>query len=82
MDGPESADSARRSTRRHDPTMGDDVQEPGVRTDEHPLGVDRALLLDGLASLHEQGATTAGRRAPGESGSDDNHRNLDPRPKT
>ncbi|MFI9584671.1 GNAT family N-acetyltransferase [Streptomyces sp. NPDC052236] len=46
------------SIRRHDHTVGE-VEELSVRTDQRRLGVGRALLLDGLRSLREQGATTA-----------------------
>jgi mycothiol synthase len=46
------------SIRRHDPTMGE-VEELSIRTDQRRLGIGRALLLDGLRSLHEHGATTA-----------------------
>ncbi|MFJ4095138.1 GNAT family N-acetyltransferase [Kitasatospora sp. NPDC089913] len=46
------------SVRRHDPTVGE-VEELSVRADHRRLGVGRALLLDGLRSLREQGATTA-----------------------
>ncbi|NUP45930.1 MAG: GNAT family N-acetyltransferase [Catenulispora sp.] len=44
------------SLRRHD--VGE-VEELSVRADHRRLGIGRALLLDGLRSLHEQGATTA-----------------------
>ncbi|MGW6443213.1 GNAT family N-acetyltransferase [Lentzea sp. NPDC055074] len=44
--------------RRHHHTVGE-VQELSVRTDQRRLGIGRALLLDGLRSLREQGATTA-----------------------
>lgn len=46
------------SLRRHDRTMGE-VEELSVRADRRRLGVGRALLLDGLRTLREQGATTA-----------------------
>ncbi|WP_327281183.1 GNAT family N-acetyltransferase [Streptomyces sp. NBC_01278] len=46
------------SIRRHDHTVGE-VEELSVRTDQRRLGIGRALLLDGLRSLREQGATTA-----------------------
>ncbi|MGW0185741.1 GNAT family N-acetyltransferase [Streptomyces sp. NPDC003362] len=44
--------------RRHDRTVGE-VDELSVRTDHRRLGIGRALLLAGLWSLREQGATTA-----------------------
>ncbi|MER7195497.1 GNAT family N-acetyltransferase [Streptomyces flaveolus] len=44
--------------RRYDHTMGE-VEELSVRADHRRLGIGRALLLDGLRSLREQGATTA-----------------------
>jgi ribosomal protein S18 acetylase RimI-like enzyme len=46
------------SIRRHDHTVGE-VKELSVRTDQRRLGIGRVLLLDGLRSLREQGATTA-----------------------
>lgn len=46
------------SIRSHDRTMGE-VEELSVRTDQRRLGIGRILLLDGLRSLREQGATTA-----------------------
>ncbi|MFD7623856.1 GNAT family N-acetyltransferase [Streptomyces sp. NPDC059802] len=46
------------SIRRHDHTVGE-VEELSVRTGRRRLGIGRALLLDGLRSLREQGATTA-----------------------
>lgn len=46
------------SIRRHDHTVGE-VEELSVRKDQRRLGIGRALLLDGLRSLREQGATTA-----------------------
>ncbi|WP_051865002.1 GNAT family N-acetyltransferase [Streptomyces griseus] len=46
------------SIRRHDRTVGE-VEELSVRTDHRRLGVGRALLLEGLRSLRERGATTA-----------------------
>ncbi|GGZ03283.1 hypothetical protein GCM10010365_22560 [Streptomyces poonensis] len=46
------------SIRRHDRTVGE-VEELSVRTDQRRLGIGRALLLDGLRSLREHGATTA-----------------------
>ncbi|MFG2919467.1 GNAT family N-acetyltransferase [Kitasatospora sp. NPDC048298] len=45
------------SIRRHDHTVGE-IEELSVRTDQRRLGIGRALLLDGLRSLREQGATT------------------------
>ncbi|MEV6873457.1 GNAT family N-acetyltransferase [Amycolatopsis sp. NPDC051128] len=44
--------------RRHHRTVGE-VEELSVRTDQRRLGIGRVLLLDGLRSLREQGATTA-----------------------
>ncbi|MEV7542471.1 GNAT family N-acetyltransferase [Streptomyces sp. NPDC089915] len=46
------------SLRGHDPTVGE-VEELSVRTDRRRLGIGRILLLEGLRSLREQGATTA-----------------------
>ncbi|MER7689823.1 GNAT family N-acetyltransferase [Streptomyces sp. NPDC097610] len=46
------------SIRRHDHTVGE-VEELSVRMDARRLGIGRALLLDGLRGLREQGATTA-----------------------
>ncbi|WP_217545235.1 GNAT family N-acetyltransferase [Streptomyces sp. GbtcB6] len=46
------------SIRRHDRTVGE-VEELSVRADRRRLGIGQALLLDGLRSLREQGATTA-----------------------
>ncbi|KPI10656.1 GCN5-related N-acetyltransferase [Actinobacteria bacterium OV450] len=46
------------SLRNHDPTVGE-VEELSVRTDQRRLGIGRILLLEGLRSLREQGATTA-----------------------
>ncbi|MEU9172196.1 GNAT family N-acetyltransferase [Streptomyces sp. NPDC048420] len=46
------------SIRRHHPTVGE-VEELSVRADHRRLGIGRILLLDGLRSLREQGATTA-----------------------
>ncbi|MDH6144366.1 ribosomal protein S18 acetylase RimI-like enzyme [Kitasatospora sp. GP30] len=46
------------SIRRHDHTVGE-VEELSVRTDQRRLGIGRVLLLDGLRSFREQGATTA-----------------------
>ncbi|MFI1105903.1 GNAT family N-acetyltransferase [Streptomyces melanogenes] len=46
------------SIRRYDHTVGE-VEELSVRTDQRRLGIGRILLLDGLRSLREQGATTA-----------------------
>ncbi|MFJ4188182.1 GNAT family N-acetyltransferase [Kitasatospora sp. NPDC089509] len=46
------------SIRRHDHTMGE-VDELSVRAESRRLGLGRALLLDGLRSLHEHGAETA-----------------------
>ncbi|MGW4161382.1 GNAT family N-acetyltransferase [Streptomyces sp. NPDC004788] len=46
------------SIHRHDHTLGE-VEELSVRTDRRRLGIGRALLLDGLRSLREHGATTA-----------------------
>jgi mycothiol synthase len=46
------------SIRRHDHTVGE-VEELSVRMDHRRLGLGRALLLDGLRSLRQQGATTA-----------------------
>ncbi|MFD8143746.1 GNAT family N-acetyltransferase [Streptomyces sp. NPDC059708] len=46
------------SIRGHDPTVGE-VEELSVRTDQRRLGIGRILLLEGLRSLREQGATTA-----------------------
>ncbi|MFJ1753604.1 GNAT family N-acetyltransferase, partial [Kitasatospora sp. NPDC088134] len=46
------------SIRRHDHTAGE-IEELSVRTDHQRRGIGRALLLDGLRSLREQGATTA-----------------------
>ncbi|MGW2303314.1 GNAT family N-acetyltransferase [Streptomyces sp. NPDC001809] len=46
------------SIRGHDHTVGE-VEELSVRTDRRRLGIGRLLLLDGLRSLREQGATTA-----------------------
>lgn len=46
------------SIRGHDPTVGE-VEELSVRTDRRRLGIGRILLLEGLRSLREQGATTA-----------------------
>lgn len=46
------------SIRRHHHTVGE-VEELSVRTDHRRLGIGRVLLLDGLRSLREQGATTA-----------------------
>ncbi|MFE3181881.1 GNAT family N-acetyltransferase [Streptomyces violascens] len=42
----------------HDHTVGE-VEELSVRTDQRRLGIGRILLLEGLRSLREQGATTA-----------------------
>ncbi|MEE1758859.1 GNAT family N-acetyltransferase [Streptomyces sp. SP18BB07] len=46
------------SIRRHHPTVGE-VEELSVRTDHRRRGIGRVLLLEGLRSLREQGATTA-----------------------
>ncbi|WP_427889136.1 GNAT family N-acetyltransferase [Kribbella sp. GL6] len=46
------------SIRPHDRTVGE-VEELSIRTDHRRLGLGRALLLDGLRSLHEHGAATA-----------------------
>jgi mycothiol synthase len=46
------------SIRRHDHTVGE-VEELSVRMDHRRLGLGRVLLLDGLRSLRQQGATTA-----------------------
>lgn len=46
------------SIRGHDHTVGE-VEELSVRTDQRRLGIGRVLLLDGLRSLRERGATTA-----------------------
>ncbi|MEU6931876.1 GNAT family N-acetyltransferase [Streptomyces sp. NPDC046374] len=46
------------SLRGHDPAVGE-VEELSVRTDRRRLGIGRILLLEGLRSLREQGATTA-----------------------
>ncbi|MFF0751899.1 GNAT family N-acetyltransferase [Streptomyces sp. NPDC004267] len=46
------------SIRSHDPTVGE-VEELSVRTDQRRRGIGRILLLEGLRSLREQGATTA-----------------------
>ncbi|MFF5536596.1 GNAT family N-acetyltransferase [Streptomyces cinerochromogenes] len=46
------------SIRRHDHTVGE-IEELSVRADQRRLGIGRALLLDGLRSLREHGATTA-----------------------
>ncbi|WP_030692457.1 GNAT family N-acetyltransferase [Streptomyces globisporus] len=46
------------SIRRHDHAVGE-VEELSVRADQRRLGIGRALLLDGLRALREQGATTA-----------------------
>ncbi|WP_369147893.1 GNAT family N-acetyltransferase [Streptomyces sp. R44] len=46
------------SLRRHHHTVGE-VEELSVRTDHRRLGIGRVLLLEGLRSLCEQGATTA-----------------------
>ncbi|MFE6750713.1 GNAT family N-acetyltransferase [Kitasatospora purpeofusca] len=46
------------SIRSHDRTVGE-VEELSVRTDRRRLGIGRILLLEGLRSLREQGATTA-----------------------
>ncbi|MEV0192270.1 GNAT family N-acetyltransferase [Kitasatospora purpeofusca] len=46
------------SIRSHDRTVGE-VEELSVRTDRRRLGIGRFLLLEGLRSLREQGATTA-----------------------
>ncbi|MFB7510358.1 GNAT family N-acetyltransferase [Streptomyces broussonetiae] len=46
------------SIRRHDRTVGE-VEELSIRADQRRLGIGRALLLDGLRSLREQGATAA-----------------------
>ena len=46
------------SIRRRHHTMGE-VEELSVRADRRRLGIGRALLLDGLRGLREQGATTA-----------------------
>ncbi|MER7939835.1 MULTISPECIES: GNAT family N-acetyltransferase [unclassified Streptomyces] len=46
------------SLRPHDRTLGE-VEELSIRTDHRRLGIGRALLLDGLRSLREHGATTA-----------------------
>ncbi|MFJ4795990.1 GNAT family N-acetyltransferase [Kitasatospora purpeofusca] len=56
--GPDMVGVALCSIRRHDRTVGE-VEELSVRTDRQRLGIGRALLLDGLRSLREQGATTA-----------------------
>lgn len=45
------------SIRRHDHTVGE-VEELNVRADQRRLGIGRVLLLEGLRSLREQGATT------------------------
>ncbi|MFC3893531.1 GNAT family N-acetyltransferase [Lentzea rhizosphaerae] len=46
------------SIRRHDRAVGE-VEELSVRADHRRLGIGRVLLLDGLRSLREHGATTA-----------------------
>lgn len=46
------------SLRGHDPAVGE-VEELSVRTDRRRLGIGRILLLEGLRSLRERGATTA-----------------------
>lgn len=46
------------SLRRHDRTVGE-VEELSIRVDRRRLGIGRALLLDGLSTLRERGATTA-----------------------
>ncbi|MFE4217354.1 GNAT family N-acetyltransferase [Streptomyces sp. NPDC056844] len=46
------------SLRPHDRTLGE-VEELSIRTDHRRLGIGRALLLDGLRSLRDHGATTA-----------------------
>ncbi|WP_399082085.1 GNAT family N-acetyltransferase [Streptomyces sp. BBFR2] len=56
--GQDMAGVALCSIRRHDRTVGE-VEELSVRTDQRRLGIGRALLLDGLRSLRQQGATTA-----------------------
>jgi ribosomal protein S18 acetylase RimI-like enzyme len=56
--GPDMVGVALCSLRRHHPTVGE-VEELSVRADQRRLGIGRVLLLDGLRSLREQGATTA-----------------------
>lgn len=46
-----------RSIRGHDHTVGE-VEELSARADQRRLGIGR-ILLEGLRSLREQGATTA-----------------------
>ncbi|MFC9124523.1 GNAT family N-acetyltransferase [Streptomyces sp. NPDC057067] len=46
------------SLRPHDRTLGE-VEELSIRADHRRLGIGRALLLDGLRSLRDHGATTA-----------------------
>ncbi len=56
--GPDMVGVALCSIRRHDPVVGE-VEELSVRTDRRRHGIGRVLLLEGLRSLREQGATTA-----------------------
>ncbi|MFR9794703.1 GNAT family N-acetyltransferase [Streptomyces sp. MS06] len=56
--GPDMVGVALCSLRRHDRTVGE-VEELSVRADRRRLGIGRVLLLDGLRSLREHGATTA-----------------------
>lgn len=44
----------------HDPTVGE-FEELSVAADRRRLSIGRALLLDGLRSLHGQGAESARR---------------------
>ncbi|MFE9676879.1 GNAT family N-acetyltransferase [Streptomyces sp. NPDC006259] len=57
-DGQDMVGVALCSIRRPHRTVGE-VAELSVRTDRRRLGIGRVLLLDGLRSLREQGATTA-----------------------
>jgi mycothiol synthase len=57
-DGDEMVGVVLCSLRRQDPTVGE-VEELSVRADRRRLGIGRALLLEGLRSLREQGTTTA-----------------------
>ncbi|MFJ8859517.1 GNAT family N-acetyltransferase [Streptomyces sp. NPDC102451] len=56
--GPDMVGVALCSLRPYDRTMGE-VEELSIRADQRRLGIGRALLLDGLRSLREHGATTA-----------------------
>lgn len=57
-DGRDTVGVALCSVRRHHRAVGE-VEELSVRADRRRPGIGRALPLDGLRSLREQGATTA-----------------------